>query len=96
MKKKSKKTIDTLIKHSINQENFVTSISQDDLVNIIKNSTVGCTDFFNHSVFSIETNVPSFGTLQRDVVFKTHENNSMLKEEYEKLILNNKDEEILN
>ena len=96
LKKESKKTIDSLIMYSINQENFVKSISQDDLVNIIKNSSVGCTDFFNHSVFSIETNVPSFGTLQRDVIFKTNENNSMLKEEYEKLILNNKDEDKFN
>jgi len=32
-------------------------------VNIIKNSTVGCAEFFNNSIFHIETNVEEFGTL---------------------------------
>ena len=64
------------------------------LVNIIKNSTVGCADFFNNSVFTIETNVPSFGTLDREVIFKTNENNSLQKEEYEKIIKINGDEDL--
>ena len=38
--------------------------------------------------------MPSFGTLDREVIFKTNENNSLQKEEYEKIIKINGDEDL--